>query len=348
MAGIDAAESQAPLINSLAIIFVALSTVSVILRLYTRKRVLNILGADDVTISIAQIFAIAVSVLTLLQAKWGLGRHTAAVAPDDAVKQLKSLYANTIIYNAAQTITKISFLILYRRIFPDKRTQATCFWLLMFIVAWGITQEFIVAFACTPLENFEPKMTGKCIYSLPVWYLTSSMNIVTDFLIFIIPIIPVLKLQMGVKKKALLLCLFCLGFFTCAVSLIRISTLNKGINTTDPFWDNSPAAYWSVIELNCGILCACLPTLRPLIQKIVPHLLSTYGYNSRTVSGSRRTTLGSQGPRSTVGERIYVQKDVELHSTTELSKSAGGCRGSYDDTASQEIEIMAQSSTGRI
>jgi uncharacterized membrane protein len=59
-------ESQAPLINALAIIFVVLSTVSVVLRLYTRKRVLDNLGADDVTISVAQILAIAVSVLTIL------------------------------------------------------------------------------------------------------------------------------------------------------------------------------------------------------------------------------------------------------------------------------------------
>lgn len=60
-------ESQAPLINSLAIIFVALSTASVVLRLYTRKRILDIFGADDVTISIAQILAIAVSALTILR-----------------------------------------------------------------------------------------------------------------------------------------------------------------------------------------------------------------------------------------------------------------------------------------
>lgn len=60
-------ESLVPLINSLAIVFVILSTISVILRLYTRKTILNIVGADDLTISIAQVLAIAVSVLTVLR-----------------------------------------------------------------------------------------------------------------------------------------------------------------------------------------------------------------------------------------------------------------------------------------
>jgi hypothetical protein len=60
-------ESRVTLINTLAIVFVVLSTVSVLLRLYTRKRILDVLGADDITISIAQVLAIAVSTLTVLR-----------------------------------------------------------------------------------------------------------------------------------------------------------------------------------------------------------------------------------------------------------------------------------------
>jgi hypothetical protein len=53
----------------------------------------------------------------------------------------QSLYASTIIYNVAQTVSKISFLILYRRLFPNGRTKVICFWLLLIIVIWGIAQE---------------------------------------------------------------------------------------------------------------------------------------------------------------------------------------------------------------
>jgi hypothetical protein len=63
-----------------------------------------------------------------------------------------------------------------------------------------------------PLENFAPNMKGKCIYTLPVWYLTSSMNIFTDFITFIVPMAPVGKLQLRLRQRVLLLCLFCLGF----------------------------------------------------------------------------------------------------------------------------------------
>lgn len=66
------AESLAPLINSLSIIFVVLSTVSVVLRLYTRKRIVEVIGADDASITIAQVLAIAVSVLTILRKPYTL------------------------------------------------------------------------------------------------------------------------------------------------------------------------------------------------------------------------------------------------------------------------------------
>jgi hypothetical protein len=29
-----------------------------------------------------------------------------------------------------------------------------------------------------------------------------------------------------------------------------------------------PTSYWTVVELNCGIVCASLPTLRPLLRRL--------------------------------------------------------------------------------
>ncbi|KAF2639176.1 hypothetical protein P280DRAFT_55674 [Massarina eburnea CBS 473.64] len=363
------AQSQAPLLVSLSIIFGILSTTSVALRLYTRKRILGIIGPDDVTIVVAEVLAISVSVITILQAHFGLGRHTQFVDWGLGDYQNRLLYSNTLIYNASQTITKVSFLILYRRIFPGGRTAKVCFYLLAFIILWGTTQEFLVAFCCAPLSIFFPVMVGHCIYQLPVWYLTSILNIVTDFMIFIIPVSPVLKLQLRVGQKIMLLCLFCLGFFTCAISLVRLSVLHKGATTTtDPFWDNAPASYWSVVELNCGILCSCLPTLRPLIQKLVPQFFSTDGHtgsytgytggltssyigNSTRRTGSAKDTHALStidpeppSPRQ-LEDGIYVHKEGATYSSSELARHAGDIRPSFGDTASQTTEATTEATT---
>lgn len=155
-------ETRTALINSLAVAFSTLSLASVLARLYTRTRILRIFGPDDITILISQVLAIAVSVTTILEAVWGLGIHIQFVSHEALIRQLKvgkplgpprpclvpsltmtqCLYANIIIYNAAQICTKISFLIQYRRLFPSDTIQIICFWLLILIGTWGIAQEY--------------------------------------------------------------------------------------------------------------------------------------------------------------------------------------------------------------
>lgn len=48
--------------------------------------------------------------------------------------------------------------------------------------------------------------------------------------------------------------------------------------------DNVGAASWSAIECNTGIICACLPTLKPLVARIFPNMVSTFNA-SRPVRG---------------------------------------------------------------
>jgi hypothetical protein len=87
-------------------------------------------------------------------------------------------------------------------------------------------------------------------------------------------------LKLGQRQKWILMSVFCLGILwvslyiwaclvqltrnsTCLISLVRIKFLNIG---TDITWHNVDSASWSVSELCCGIICACVPTLRPLLS----------------------------------------------------------------------------------
>lgn len=54
---------------------------------------------------------------------------------------------------------------------------------------------------------------------------------------------------------------------TCTISIIRIDFLNIGSDFT---YTNVGPAGWSLGEICAGIICACLPTLRPLLFRVVP------------------------------------------------------------------------------
>ena len=46
--------------------------------------------------------------------------------------------------------------------------------------------------------------------------------------------------------------------------------------------DNTNAAIWSIIELDMGIICASLPTIKPVISRLFPRLLSSNGSREAT------------------------------------------------------------------
>ncbi|GAW25683.1 putative fucose permease [Rosellinia necatrix] len=92
------------------------------------------------------------------------------------------------------------------------------------------------------------------------------------------------------RQKIILIMTFALGIFVTIVDVIRIYYLQKAINdaptispSSDPSavfggspefsWNASLALLWSAVEVNVGIACACIPTLKPLIIRILPAML---------------------------------------------------------------------------
>ncbi|KAK5464522.1 hypothetical protein LTR55_011735 [Exophiala xenobiotica] len=77
------------------------------------------------------------------------------------------------------------------------------------------------------------------------------------------------------KQKYSLLAVFAVGGFVCIVAILRLHAVYVISNSSDPTYDNVAAAYWSSIELNTSIICASLPTIRPIIAKIFPTWLGS-------------------------------------------------------------------------
>ena len=167
------------------------------------------------------------------EARHGLGRHSWTLSPEDILQQLKAshlcalvrelwcaanttrqwLYVVIIAYNTCTNLIKVSFLLQYRRLFVGERTQLVCKCALIFTGLWAVTQILILALACLPLASIVPSMKDHCLPVDPTWYLSSSMNIITDFAIFLIPIPSLVTLRMcSRRQKCLLLVVFGLGF----------------------------------------------------------------------------------------------------------------------------------------
>lgn len=88
------------------------------------------------------------------------------------------------------------------------------------------------------------------------------------------PVLATLKLPH--RQKLALVAMFGLGFFVCIISTVRLVTFVNIQNGKD--WDRTYTGakiqYWSTVEVNASIACACIMTMKPLVQKWFPALLA--------------------------------------------------------------------------
>ncbi len=96
----------------------------------------------------------------------------------------------------------------------------------------------------------------------------SPGHVVTDIIIFALPIRLAWKLNLPRGQRLSLFGIFGFGFLTCCFSLVRIGWLNIGRDGDDDSYYNVEAAGWSIGELACAMTVTCLPSLRPLIFKM--------------------------------------------------------------------------------
>lgn len=145
---------------------------------------------------------------------------------------------------------------------------------------------------------------------------------------------------------------------TCIVSIIRILTLKTAVSANDPTWDNVGPNSWSIVELNCAILCSNFPTLRPLVLRYFPTMdvissgqenpssaYKRYGrYGSKpAISKSSITHRGSRFDMSRVGDEESGRVDSMDHvkSTVRCFSAKGDHPDGFEVTGNND-------SSGRI
>ncbi|KAL2138503.1 hypothetical protein VTI28DRAFT_6653 [Corynascus sepedonium] len=343
-----ALDSQSRVGEIIAIITVTsiLSTLAVVLRCYSRAVILRSFGLDDAIMVPAQILTLASALAIGLETKYGLGRHSWVMPDEDFIPYMKSFYSSIIVYNIAVCMTKISILLQYSRIFNNTILRKIIVTGLGFLTCWGITLSFLLPMVCMPVAAFwDPDVEGVCLDNATIWYVMAGVNVVTDFAIFTMPIPVISSLQLPKKQKAMLLIVFTLGIFPCAVSIYRITTLRSAAVSKDPTWDNVDAATFSFLELTVGVIAVCLPTLRPILVHTMPRIFGSLlrsaghtdptgpigGRASRTPfrgTGSGLATIGGGGGTSIGGRPGSMLKG----STLRESESTEGLRLSDEES----------------
>lgn len=220
---------------------------------------------------------------------------------------LKTFWVTLLFYHAGLLAAKMTFLLAYYRILGIQRMRTVYLIAIIIVGMWGFAQVLIALLICRPLNGMWDKtITAECMPTEPQIYVNAGGNIITDVAIFLLPMPAIKGLNLRKPQKILLLGVFSLGFFTVAISVVRIKFLAIKEDVT---WDHVESSGWSVGELASALTCACLPTLRPLLAKFFPSLGSSYGSGASGPSGDSSnypsTIGGGEGRRNPRGPAMF-------------------------------------------
>jgi hypothetical protein len=176
-------------------------------------------------------------------------------------------------YCTALTLTKISIISTYHRIFPTKWVRITMYTLGAFITAVWIINIFTTIFQCSPISAaWDFSITSpKCISIMSVYYFSTAFSILTDLLLCILPLPLFWKLNLPTREKWIVSTLFGFGLFASVASIMRITVLHD-VQNLDATIGPVPTLNWSVAEVGTGAILASLPCLKPLFRKLFPSM----------------------------------------------------------------------------
>ncbi|KAK5625942.1 hypothetical protein RRF57_001658 [Xylaria bambusicola] len=234
-----------------------------------------------------------------------LGRHVwdipvNAIGPD----LLQLTFAIIFLWILASLLIKLSFLVLFHRLFsPNKFSRIMT---IVGIVFVAVSYSLLAAawtYYTVPHEGetgwLDLEFSNRERLSAPQLGLTlSSVGVFTDLYIFVIPLISIYGLNLSRPKKFGILALFATGSLrsskinilyerACALSIagqvVRVyyyhgASSENGV--PDSLWVGMKPYGLTVAEIDLGIVCACVPVAFPLFKCIANRLASIRLTNS--------------------------------------------------------------------
>src|ERR1700722_18994830 len=291
-------QRRAPVTLTVTIVTLVACTIFVFFRFLTRTWIVKKIQIDDWFILAAWIVAVSFSVSICIGTAYGLGLHSADIQPGSEVSLRKAEYAFSVLYNPALMLTKTSIIAFFLTLARDNPLFRWCNYLTLTVVnVAGLALTILSIFQCRPVSAgflYPTPLTANCIDIVTLYLSSAPVNIITDLAILFLPMPTLTGMRLPRKQKIILVVTFSFGVFVTVVDIVRIAYLenaamnrlqavgkNNGnariVEQKDFPWYASLSFMWSAVEANLGIVCACVPSLKPLFLRFLPGFIRSAG-----------------------------------------------------------------------
>ncbi|KAL7926952.1 putative PTH11-typeG-protein-coupled receptor [Trichoderma austrokoningii] len=257
------------------------------------------LGGDDLMATTTVIIGIPSTVISAYKVTdHGLGRDIWTLTPSQITNFGLYFWVMEILYFLEVSMLKLSLVLFYIRIFPGKTVRAILWTTFASCAAFGLSFALVAVFQCTPVkfywEKWDGEHHGTCLNINSIAWSNAAISIAIDIWVLAIPLWQLKGLNLDWRRKVGVGMMFCIGAFVTVVSILRLRSLIKfGSDSLNPTWDFFDVSIWSVVEINVGLVCVCLPSFRVLLVRVFPKLQGTterYGRSSRRNRSSNKRT----------------------------------------------------------
>jgi len=285
--------TRGPVVLGVSAATLALCSLFVGLRLISRLAIMHKAGWDDYTMVAAWLLAFGASFSICYGTTKGLGRRQENIPPEWLTSMKQSAYVFSVLYNPALMATKTSILLFYLTL---SKTQKVFRWAtlatLVVVNVGGLALTILNILQCRPIATAWASPvpdSAHCTNIVTIYLSSAPLNIITDLAILFLPMPILTSMRLPKRQKIFLVITFGFGIFVAVVDVIRIAYLqdaqrdslqaaemqrsdtgNQQRNTGDFAWYASLSFMWSAVEINLGIMCGCVPALKPLVRRFLP------------------------------------------------------------------------------
>ncbi|KAL2186503.1 hypothetical protein L209DRAFT_755200 [Thermothelomyces heterothallicus CBS 203.75] len=268
-------ESSSHQLIIVSVVFPVFSFFFLIPRLYSASFILRKWHTDDYLICVAAAFGLANAIVCIIQSTMGMGKHIWELDYETFKDTMKlMMLGGALTYNLTTMFIKLSILSFYLRFSVETSFRIAVYVVMYISFGYSIPNAFLFLYVCRPIRSYwDWAIPGTCINQQAIFDASNILNMVTDYLILLLPFWMLRPLRIPLSKKLGIGFVLAAGGFVCGVSTMRMVTGMTGANNADITWHYPVNLIWCLVEEYIGIICACLPCLKAFTKHFYPSLV---------------------------------------------------------------------------
>ncbi|KAH7344252.1 hypothetical protein BKA66DRAFT_614885 [Pyrenochaeta sp. MPI-SDFR-AT-0127] len=312
------------------------------LRLYTRST-RRALGPDDWCMAYAAFPFMIESISGILTAYYGLGQRQKGLSPTDLKNTLLWFHIFAFFYPNSMLPIKLGIAFQLCRVATTRRRYLYPIYGTMIANSLTLILLFIFQLTqCKPISfNWDKTILGgHCLdpkYMTAIGFSMSAVNITTDCIYVLLPILLLWNIQMSRINKISVGVLLSMAAVASCAAIIRFKYTVDARRSTDLTFDLGNLACWTYAEPGIGYFVGNMATLRPLFKTLLKGRSTNadYGSNAHSITWARRCSI--------VKPTDYYELESGKPSQTQTHINGGRQRNSFSSLIASDEESQNRS-----